>query len=227
MARKVPIEDLAQGKDKKKLKHAYFTRTMEEPVFLHELCILKTEQPPEWVVYQEVYEVNGKMYMRGVTAIDPTWLTDFCPLDCNLSKPLVDREPIYDQEKGQVLTYRTGTFGERCWPLPLIKTVHPSLLERTKYFAKFLLEGLVFPHLKGYSNELLSPPIAMIRSWGNLHSKRTKPLYETLLENGVDAKDKLVKKLEENPKFLMKDYLKWLDDDHHNEVTKIWLGLLQ
>ena len=82
---------------------------MEQPVFLHNLSVLKTEIPPEWVVYQEVYEVQGKMYMRGVTAIDPTWLPDFCPMDCNLSKPLSEREPFFDQERGQVLTFRSGT----------------------------------------------------------------------------------------------------------------------
>ena len=48
--------------------------------------------------------------MRGVTAIEPEWLPDFCPLDCNLSKPLSDREPFYDQEKGQVMTFRYFDF---------------------------------------------------------------------------------------------------------------------
>ena len=50
------------------------------------------------------------MYMRGVTAIEPEWLPDFCPLDCNLSKPLSDREPFYDQEKGQIMTFRCFEF---------------------------------------------------------------------------------------------------------------------
>ena len=69
VAHRVPNDQLPDGEDKKKFRYAYFTRTMEQPVFLHNLSVLKTEEPPQWVVYQEVYEVQGKMYMRGVTAI--------------------------------------------------------------------------------------------------------------------------------------------------------------
>ena len=198
---------------------------MEQPVFLHNLSVLKTEIPPEWVVYQEVYEVQGKMYMRGVTAIDPTWLPDFCPMDCNLSKPLSEREPFFDQERGQVLTFRSGTFGERGWILPLIQTVHPQVAERTKMFAKFLLEGAVFPDLKPYSEDLLTTPVAMIKTWGNWNIKMTKPLFEALLSAKVDDKQKLVKALSENPNFLLKEYLKWLDEKYHKEVKQIWLDL--
>ena len=106
VALKIPIEDLDKTEDKKKFKFAYYTRLMEQPVFLHHLSVLKTSKPPEWVVYQEIFEVQGKMFMRGVTAIDPAWLPEFCPLDCNLSKPLTDREPIYDAERGEVLSFR-------------------------------------------------------------------------------------------------------------------------
>ena len=235
----MPKDQLPEGEDKKKYKYAYFTRTMEQPVFLHNLSVLKTEIPPEWVVFQEVYEVQGKMYMRGVTAIDPTWLPDFCPMDCNLSKPLSEREPFFDQERGQVLTFRSGTFGERGWILPLIQTVHPQVAERTKMFAKFLLEGAVFPDLKPFSEDsefetcqtchlnrcLLTAPVAMIKTWGNWNIKMTKPLFEALLSAKVDDKQKLVKALSENPNFLLKEYLKWFDEKLHKEVKQIWLDL--
>ena len=225
VAHRIPLEELPIGEDKKKLKFAYFTRTMEQPVFLHSLSILKVN-PPDFVVYQEIYEVQGKMYMRGVTAIDPEWLPEFCPLDCTLSKPLTDREPFYDAERGEILTFRTGTFGERGWILPLLKTVHPVASDRTKYFAKFLLEGEIFPALKPYKEELLSSPVAMIKTWGSLHAKRIKPIFETLLSYEVDSKAKFVKVLQEtNPKFLLKQYLLWLDEKWHNEITKLWIDL--
>ena len=165
------------------------------------------------------------MYMRGVTAIEPQWLPDFCPLDCNLSKPLSDREPFYDSDKGQIMTFRTGTFGERGWPLPLIKTVHPTVSERTKYFAKFFLEGQVIPELKDFQDKLLSAPVAMIKTWGTLHSKRTKPLFEALLGEEVDSKEKFLQCLKNNPKFLLNQYLNWLDEDFHKEVRKVWAVL--
>jgi len=72
----------------------YFrTAEMEEPIFMHSSCILwKTS--PEWVVYQELYEIN-KVYMRNVTAIEPEWLPKFAPTLCNLSEPLIDPPPRY------------------------------------------------------------------------------------------------------------------------------------
>ena len=150
---------------------------------------------------------------------------EFCPMDCNLSKPLSEREPFFDQDRGQVLTFRSGTFGERGWTLPLIQTVHPNLETRTKFFAKFLLEGTVFDDLKPLVENLITAPVAMIKTWGSLHIKRTKPLLEALLVAKVDDKEKMVKALSENQNFLLKEYLKWFDEDHHNEVKKIWLDL--
>ena len=225
VAHRIPVEELPTGEDKKKLKYAYLTRTMEQPVFLHSLSILKMVNPlPDFVIYQEIYEVQGKMFMRGVTAIDPEWLPEFCPLDCDLSKPLSDREPFYEPEKDRVSAFRTGTFGERGWSLPLLKTEHPVQSDRIRYFAKFFLEGEIFPALKEYSKELLSSPVAIIKTWGSLHAKRTRPLFETLLANQVDTKRKFRQVWEENPKFLLKQYLLWLDEKWHEEVTKLWMS---
>ena len=61
VARKIPKEELPEGADKKKFGYAYFTRLMEQPVFLHNMSVLKSRDPPEWVVYQEVYEVQVKL----------------------------------------------------------------------------------------------------------------------------------------------------------------------
>ena len=61
VARKIPKEELPEGADKKKFGFAYFTRLMEQPVFLHNMSALKSRDPPEWVVYQEVYEVQVKI----------------------------------------------------------------------------------------------------------------------------------------------------------------------
>lgn len=64
---------------------------MEDPVFMHSSCVLR-KISPEWVVYQEVYETN-KIYMRGITAIEPEWLPKFAPTLCHLREPLTDSPP--------------------------------------------------------------------------------------------------------------------------------------
>lgn len=83
---------------------------MEEPVFMHSNSVLRRKRP-EWVIYQEVFETN-KLYMRGITAIEPEWLPSYAPALCNLSQPVSDPPPIYDTVSGKVLCHVGGTFGK-------------------------------------------------------------------------------------------------------------------
>lgn len=101
VAKKISPEDVEEGEDKAKFKYAYNANNMEDPVFLHQSSVLK-KCLPEFVVYQEIYETN-KMYMRGVTAIEPEWLPIYVPHLCNLSEPLIDPEPRYDSVSGMSL----------------------------------------------------------------------------------------------------------------------------
>lgn len=82
---------------------------LEEPVFMHSASVLR-KKSPEWVVYQEVFETT-KLYMRGVTAIEPEWLPVYAPALCNLSPPLVDPPPRYDDTTEKLFCHVTGTFG--------------------------------------------------------------------------------------------------------------------
>ena len=222
VAKRISPDELPEGADRKKFKNAYFSRTMEQPVFLKDFSVFKNN-PPDFVVYQEIYEVKDKMIMRGVTAIDPEWLPEFCPLDCTLKQNLT-RPPFYDSERDQILAYHNGTFGERGWDLPELKILHPNLPERVKYFAKYFLEGEIFPKLRSYTEEMSKKsvtPSAMI----SLRAKQAKSMFETLMNHEVDCKAKFVQILEENPKFLLKEYLQWLEEKYEKEVTKLWSEL--
>lgn len=81
---------------------------MEDPVFMHSSCVLR-KTIPEWVVYQEIYETN-KMYMRGVTAIEPEWLIKFAPTLCNLNEPLEDPPPRLDRPSLLIFLFSIFTF---------------------------------------------------------------------------------------------------------------------
>lgn len=63
VARRVDPDELKEGEDKRKWKHAYQIPDIESPVFMHSSSVLRKELP-QWVVYQEIYETN-KAYMRG------------------------------------------------------------------------------------------------------------------------------------------------------------------
>lgn len=99
IAKKILPEEVKEDEDKAKFKYAYQANNMEDPVFLHQGSVLK-KALPEFVVYQEIYETN-KMYMRGVTAIEPEWLATYVPSMCNLSEPLLSPEPRYNPATGR------------------------------------------------------------------------------------------------------------------------------
>jgi len=97
IAKRIDESEIKKGEDKLKYRHAYMTPEMEDPVFLHDSCVLRSERP-EWVAYQEIFETK-KLYMRGVAVVDPEWLATFCEGQCLFSPPLADPEPYYDQER--------------------------------------------------------------------------------------------------------------------------------
>ncbi|CAB4066530.1 DHX37 [Lepeophtheirus salmonis] len=55
-------------KDGKEWKFAYRYGELEEPVLMHQTSVLRS-LVPEWVCFQEIIEIKGKMYMRGLTRI--------------------------------------------------------------------------------------------------------------------------------------------------------------
>ena len=66
------------------------------------------------MTYQEIYETaNGKMYMRGVTAIEASWLPIYCADQCNFTQPMAEPEPYWNDETGEIMCYANGTFGKK------------------------------------------------------------------------------------------------------------------
>lgn len=99
IARKVSTDEVPKGEKLSKFKYAYRANNMEDLVFLQDSSVLRNTFP-EFVVYQEIYETN-KIYMRGVTAVDPEWLPVYVPALCNMSDPLAEPPPFYNAETGR------------------------------------------------------------------------------------------------------------------------------
>lgn len=197
IARKIAPDEVKEDQDKNKFKYAYQANNMEEPVFLHQSSVLKRTLP-EFVVYQEIYETN-KIYMRGVTAIEPEWLATYVPNLCNLSEPLTEPEPYFDLNAGKVYCTVSGTFGSQAWPLPSIQIVYPAGVDSFKWFARFLLEGKVFKKLERFSGSLLSQASVMVKSWARLQP-RTDVLLKRLVSRQVCSREQLRDAWEEEPK---------------------------
>ncbi|RLU16994.1 hypothetical protein DMN91_011063 [Ooceraea biroi] len=148
VAKKISPDEMMENQ-LKTWKYAYRTVKIKEPIFMHSSCVLwQTE--PEWVVYQEVHKVDGRIYMRGVTAIDPQQLPKFAPTLCNLDEPANDSPARYDPVTGKIMCRVSGTFGEAGWKLPMVDIEYPLTLNGVKWFAFFFLEGEVCPKLKPF-----------------------------------------------------------------------------
>ncbi|XP_054284834.1 probable ATP-dependent RNA helicase kurz [Macrosteles quadrilineatus] len=218
VALKLTDEELT-SRGLRKGKPVYQTPEMEEVVHMPSTSALY-KAAPEWIVYQEIFQTD-KMYFRGVTAIEPEWLPVFAPTLCNLSSPLTEPPPRYNEDTGVVYCHFSGSFGKRGWPLPVTELEFPEGLDRYKWFAVFFLNGSVCPKLKKYSKNLLSTPQTMVKSWAGLQP-RTEILLKTLVAAQVDSKSSLLEKWEDEPKYLLNAYQSWLPESAHNEVAVLW-----
>lgn len=128
VARLIPQEELTDKEDKRKFKYAYKRHDMEEPVFLHSSSVLRSSRP-EWVVYQEIYEIqNGdttRMFMRGVTAIEADWLLVYAHSLCNIKSIKDVPAPRYNQNNGKIYCHCEATFGNSGWEIPAAEIEMP------------------------------------------------------------------------------------------------------
>ena len=214
VARRLPAEEGGQG-------GAYRAGTLQQPAFIHPASVLR-KAAPEWLVYQELFETNaGKVLMRGVTEVDPSWLPTLVPAMCTLGAPLDTPPPRYCPATGRVLATYRGTFGPQAWPLPPTELEMAQGLDKFKWLGRFLLEGTVTPALAKFVTSLLSNPLIMVKSWSNLQ-KRTELVTRELAAKAVDSGPALRKAWAAEPSFLLTSYLAWLPEVLHTDVRALW-----
>ncbi|KAM7350528.1 putative ATP-dependent RNA helicase kurz [Cochliomyia hominivorax] len=224
VARKISLEDISDKEEKRRLKYAYNCMDMEDPVFIHSSSVLK-QKLPEWVIYQEAFELqNGdstKMFIRGITAIEPEWLLLYAPLLCNIRGIKEEPLPRYKPEDGKVYCYVAATFGKAGWELPLTEIEMPAEEKAYCYFAMFVLDGQVFPQLKPFKSKLKSTPSSLTKSWSNLneHILKFKRCFITKLLN---TREKLLEVWQKKPNFLLEEYHNLLYDVSLTELSNIW-----
>ncbi|NWS67115.1 DHX37 helicase, partial [Crotophaga sulcirostris] len=215
VARRVQAEELLDDK----WKNAYKTALLDDPVFIHPSSVL-FKQLPEFVVYQEIVETT-KMYMKGVSAVEPEWIPALLPPYCHFGKPLENPPPSYCPETGRVRCHRPSVFYRVSWQLPAVEVDYPEGIDRYKYFARFLLEGKVIEKLSAYSRCLLSSPLIMLKTWSKLQP-RTESLLQALVAENCDNRDALLAAWKKNPKYLLTAYCQWIPEAMHDDVAKNW-----
>ncbi|XP_034490837.1 probable ATP-dependent RNA helicase kurz [Drosophila innubila] len=224
VARKVPLDEISDKEERRRLKYAYNCAEMEEPAFLHASSVLK-QSSPEWIVYQEAYELqNGdssKMFIRGITAIEPEWLLLYVPLLCNIRQVKEDPAPRYDAQKGKIYCYVDATFGKAGWELPLGEVEMPLSERACCYFGMFLLEGSVCPQLAEFKSKLKSTPASLIKSWSSLNDKVLR-FKRALITKQIHSRESLLAQWKSEPNFLIEEYQNLLYDVALSELTPIW-----
>ncbi|XP_045588877.2 probable ATP-dependent RNA helicase kurz [Procambarus clarkii] len=225
VARRVDDWELKTPEDKLKWRHAYRTQDMEEPVFLPRSSVARVDMP-QWVVYQDVYETN-KMFMRNVTAIEQEWLAVFAPSICNFSPPLESPEPRYDAERDQIVCHRTATFGPAAWEISEVEVEYPHSKDLFKWVAYcFLLGHLCLP-LKNFVKHLYEPR-TLVNPVAIRFREQREHLLRALMSQDITNLAKLKETWTHDPKFLLREYLQWLqNEDIRGEVIRIWPPLVQ
>lgn len=84
---------------------------------------------------------------------------------CAFDKPDEEPLPRYNSDKDLIVCHRKSTFGRLMWPIKSVEVEYPECLDKYKWFARLLLEGLIFDSFKKYSNVLLASPSTMLKSW--------------------------------------------------------------
>uniref|UniRef100_A0A8C5PBB8 Activating signal cointegrator 1 complex subunit 3 n=1 Tax=Leptobrachium leishanense TaxID=445787 RepID=A0A8C5PBB8_9ANUR len=215
IARRIGQEEMLD----EKWRHAYKTPLLEDPVFIHPSSVLFRELP-EFVVYQEIMETS-KMYMKGVSSIEPEWIPALLPQYCHFGNPLEKPPPYYCTESGMVKCHRQSSFYRIGWQLPAVVVNYPAGLDCYKYFAKFLLEGKVIKKFGSYTNMLLSSPLTMIKSWAKLQP-RTEILLKALVSENCDSRPALLAAWKKDPKYLLSAFCQWLPEAIHEEASQAW-----
>ncbi|XP_069817056.1 probable ATP-dependent RNA helicase DHX37 [Dendropsophus ebraccatus] len=215
IARRIRSEELLNDE----WKNAYKTPLLEDPVFIHPSSAL-FRQLPDFIVFQEILETT-KMYMKGVSSIEPDWIPVLLPQYCHFGDPLEDPAPFYCQASGRVKCHRQSTFYRCGWQLPAVEVDYPEGLERYKYFARFLLEGKVIEKLSAYTNILLSNPTTMLKTWAKLQP-RTEILLKALVSAKADNLSSLLAAWKNDPKYLLHAFCQWIPEAAHADVTKAW-----
>lgn len=93
--------------------------------------------------------------LAGVTAIEPSSLSQVAKPLCIWSGPLLDPAPSYNPTSDTVQCWQRVTFGKHDWPLPAVLMTHADPEARIAVFAMALLEGQVLPVFQSRSSQAL------------------------------------------------------------------------
>ncbi|CAG8444457.1 12685_t:CDS:10 [Funneliformis mosseae] len=111
----------------------YCTMWTEDVVFIHPTSILYHNKPPNFVVYQELHKTS-KVWMKGVTVVESSWLSKLGKSLCTFSKPVeLTTSKSKKKKESEKIAYVSPSFGPKNWELSPMKIVAQKVNGRWTY----------------------------------------------------------------------------------------------
>ncbi|CAI4230795.1 unnamed protein product [Auanema sp. JU1783] len=210
--RSVTDEEIPRG--------AYQTTKLQEYVFIDPCSVLYTEDP-DYVLYQDIVQLGEKKCMQGLMTVDYEWLPTLAESHCSFGAADKEVEPKYCAKKDLIVNSVGVKFGPLEWSIGNFDREINRDIMYYRYFCQFLLKGEVVPMLAEYAGKLIAPPTTMVKSWAKLQ-QRTENLLNALIEKDICSRVALVEEFEKDENFLLQEYLEWVPESLHGNVSIMW-----
>lgn len=236
VGKRVPPGTITEGsKIERNCAYLAATGAVNEPVYIHPHSSVFSPDParlPQFVVYQHVQR-STRAYLKTVTAVEPAWLAAVgqnTPL-CSFSQPLTEPAPFYDADRDEVRCYAKPQFGLHQWSLPPMVIAFPDAdrtssasPDRYRWFAKFLLDGVVFDELRAFALVLKEPSQTLLRK---KFDKKIQLLVTKLQSHGVASRRALTARWRNDRRFLHAELRVWVREAQHATFDGAWIPMVK
>ena len=176
------------------------------------------EIKPLYIVYTEIVEDEGRLRFLNATPVEPSWLMYAgSPMLLRKESP-TDTE--YDQKADRVFCKISGNYYN--WR---IENVPFPSEDPYRFFAGALLRGLVFDELREFVPEISRKLISDLveKNGARAVPQRNMSIVVVLKKNNIATKKDMIRMLKQNTRFLLTEYLYWVDDSSfHKRIQIVW-----
>ena len=230
------------------LRTAYLgaTTDSQEPLFLDRNSVLYSSDSrllPHWICYDTLVRKTHKstgqtiVTMRAVTAIDPSWLGNVAKGSrlLHIGTPLASPQPQYNSNHDGMFCSVTTKFGRHSWEITPVRipwdkafaTVETSRAlsadDVYAWFARFLIEGKIFPELDALRGMLRQDTASITNT--KVRPKAIQGLLAAVQSSELSNRKGLCRAWRERgPRFLWSSVQPLVRPERVTEAERLWVG---
>jgi len=207
------------------------------PVFIHPSSYLFGKYP-EYVVYNDISKSKGgKIYIKGITAIQPNWLSEFAKPMVKLSKPLDVPAPRFSSKDDAMYAFVHASYadasssvaqqqGNNVWQLP-IQQIEITVGQYGSNFvfgtfARLLIEGKVFKDLRVFKDKLESSGMEVEKMNSEKAIQFVNAIRSLFGNDNSVSKQRLIQRWQKEPTFLRDEYVRFVKKRFKTTVQDMW-----